>query len=466
MKLSIIGTGYVGLVTGACFADVGNHVVCVDTDASKLALLNAGGIPIHEPGLAEIVDTNRKAGRIRFTQDTASAVAESDVVFIAVGTPPREDGSADLLHVLHAAGAVGRSIAADTVVVVKSTVPVGTCDRVQEVIAAELARRRASWRVSVVSNPEFLKEGSAVEDFRRADRIIVGADDNCAVSVMRELYAPFNRHRERLMVMDRRSSELTKYAANAMLATRISLMNELAGLADRLGADIEAVRKGVGADERIGPSFLYAGVGFGGSCFPKDVRALVRMAVELNQPAQILRSVQLVNDRQKHVLSQKIAAFFDSELRGKRIALWGLAFKPNTDDVREAPSLTLIRDLLAAGAQVQAYDPVAGANALLALQGTAGLSRLRVVDSSPQACEGADVLAVVTEWLEFRSPDLRWLAANLAYRAVFDGRNLYEAERLAAHGLRHFGIGRSPLSSASTSLKHSFAASSDALPAT
>jgi UDPglucose 6-dehydrogenase len=462
MKLSIIGTGYVGLVTGACFADVGNHVVCVDTDASKVALLDAGGIPIHEPGLAEIVDTNRKAGRIRFTQDTASAVAESDVVFIAVGTPPREDGSADLLHVLHAAGAVGRSIAADTVVVVKSTVPVGTCDRVQEVITAELARRRASWRVSVVSNPEFLKEGSAVEDFRRADRIIVGADDVCAVSVMRELYAPFNRHRERLMVMDRRSSELTKYAANAMLATRISLMNELAGLADRLGADIEAVRKGVGADVRIGPSFLYAGVGFGGSCFPKDVRALVRMAVELNQPAQILRSVQLVNDRQKHVLSHKIAAFFDGELRGKRIAVWGLAFKPNTDDVREAPSLTLIRDLLSAGAQVQAYDPVAGANALLALQGTAGLSRLRVVDSSLQACEGADVLAVVTEWLEFRSPDLRWLAANLAHRAVFDGRNLYEAERLAAHGLRHFGIGRSPLSFVQAAPEQGFVAAADA----
>jgi UDPglucose 6-dehydrogenase len=441
MNLSIIGTGYVGLVTGACFADVGNRVVCVDHDASKIALLNAGGMPIHEPGLEEIVARNRQAGRLRFTQDTAAAVRDGDVVFIAVGTPPREDGSADLMHVLGAARSVAEAIARDMIVVVKSTVPVGTCDRVQEVIAAELARRRVPWRAQVASNPEFLKEGSAVEDFRRADRIIVGTDSDAALQVLRELYAPFNRHRERLMAMDRRSAELTKYAANAMLATRISLMNELAGLAERLGADIEAVRKGVGADSRIGASFLYAGAGFGGSCFPKDLRALLRMAVELNQPAQVLRSVQQVNERQKQLLFHKIAQFFGGELRGRCVAVWGLAFKPDTDDVREAPSLALIRALLAAGARVQAYDPVAGPNAVLALR-EAGAAQLKVVGSAQQACDGADVLAVVTEWLEFRSPDLRWLAQTLRCKAVFDGRNLYEPQRLALHGLRHFGIGR------------------------
>ncbi len=439
MKLSIIGTGYVGLVTGACLADVGNDVLCVDSDAAKIERLHAGALPIHEPGLEAIVARRVHDGRLRFSTSYAEAVAHAAVVMIAVGTPASEDGSADLSHVLACARELGRLIARDTLVVVKSTVPVGTNDQVRAAIGDALRQRGVAYPVATASNPEFLKEGFAVDDFMKPDRIVVGADDVHSAETLRALYAPFNRNRDRLIVMDVRSAEFTKYAANAMLAVRISFMNEMANLADRLGVDIEQVRHGIGADPRIGPHFLYAGVGYGGSCFPKDIKALAHTAQECAEPAELVNATRRVNERQKRVLFEKIHRFFNGQLAGKRIALWGLAFKANTDDMREASSLALIEALTGAGARVIAYDPVALANARGLL---AGHGLVEFADSARAACDGADALAVVTEWLEFRSPDFDWLARALKSRALFDGRNLYEPALVRAAGLTYFGIGR------------------------
>lgn len=439
MKVSVIGSGYVGLVTGACLADVGNDVLCIDVDDGKVQRLGRGEIPIHEPGLDAIVQRCLAAGRLRFSTDYQAAVTHASVIFIAVGTPSGEDGSADLSHVLACARELGRRIERDTLVVVKSTVPVGTNDEVRAALREELAARGAAFKVTTASNPEFLKEGFAVDDFMRPDRIIVGVDDHDAAETMRVLYAPFNRNRDRLMVMDVRSAEFTKYAANAMLAVRISFMNEMANLADRLGVDIEHVRRGIGSDPRIGPHFLYAGAGFGGSCFPKDLRALVHTAEGVDEPAEILRAAQRANQRQRRVLFDKIHHFFDGSVGGRTIGLWGLAFKANTDDMREAPSLTVIEALTRAGAHVRAYDPVAAGNARRVLEGVKGVE---LVESARAACEGADALAVVTEWLEFRSPDFAWLAQTLRARAIFDGRNLYDPATVRASGLTYFGIGR------------------------
>jgi UDPglucose 6-dehydrogenase len=439
MNVTVIGTGYVGLVAGACFADAGNQVLCLDLDAAKVAQLNAGGIPIYEPGLEAVVRRNREAGRLAFTTDAAASVAHGELQLIAVGTPPDEDGSADLQHVLAAARAVGRHMHGYRVIVNKSTVPVGTADKVRAAIAEELAQRGAQHPFSVVSNPEFLKEGAAVDDFMRPDRIVIGADDARASELLRSLYAPFQRNHERILLMSVRSAELTKYAANAMLATRISFMNELANLAERLGADIEEVRKGIGSDPRIGFDFLYAGAGFGGSCFPKDVKALLRTGDEAGQPLALLAAVEQVNEAQKHVLGAKIKARFGAGLAGKRIALWGLAFKANTDDMREASSRALIADLLAAGATVSAYDPVAGPEARKLYAQSAGV---RIADSALAAVEGCDALAIVTEWREFRSPDFAALRAKLATPVIFDGRNLYDPAMVKAQGFEYFPIGR------------------------
>ncbi len=439
MKVTVVGTGYVGLVTGACLADMGNHVFCLDLDAAKIATLNDGRLPIFEPGLEPIVRRNRAAGRLVFSTDVAASVAHGELQFVAVGTPPGEDGSAELRHVLAAARAIGRHMDGYRVVVNKSTVPVGTADLVRQAVAQELARRGAGHDFGVVSNPEFLKEGAAVEDFMRPDRIILGAEDERAMQRLRELYAPFQRNHERVIAMSVRSAELSKYAANAMLATRISFMNELANLAEALGADIEQVRRGIGSDPRIGYHFLYPGAGFGGSCFPKDVKALRRTAEQAGRPLKVLAAVEAVNEAQKHVLAQKIAARFGKDLAGRRFAVWGLAFKPNTDDMREAPSLALIADLLAAGASVRAYDPVARGEAAKIY---AGEPRVQIVDAAQAALEGCDALAVVTEWQEFRSPDFAALKLALKTPAIFDGRNLYEPAALRALGIEYFPIGR------------------------
>ncbi|HXY05128.1 MAG TPA: UDP-glucose/GDP-mannose dehydrogenase family protein [Burkholderiaceae bacterium] len=440
MKLTVIGTGYVGLVTGACLADVGNHVLCLDIDQNKIDRLNAGEVPIHEPGLDEVVARNRHAGRIEFTAEYDRAVDHCDIFFIAVGTPTDEDGSADVRHVENAARELGRRLTRKALVVVKSTVPVGTHELVANALQEELAVRKRQVPFVVASNPEFLKEGAAVADFMHPDRILIGTEDAEAIEMLSGLYAPFNRNRDRLVVLDARSSELAKYAANAMLATRISFMNELARLAEKLGADIERVRHAIGADARIGPSFLYAGAGYGGSCFPKDVRALLAMAREHVLPARLLSAVHDVNEEQKHVLTTKLRNALGGELRGRVIAVWGLAFKPNTDDVREAPSLVLIRNAVAAGASVRAYDPQAGetARAALADEGR----RVAFCESAEEACAGADALVVVTEWLEFRSPDFRFLASQLRERVLVDGRNLYDPRAVRAAGLRYEGIGR------------------------
>jgi UDPglucose 6-dehydrogenase len=429
MKITVIGTGYVGLVTGACFADAGNQVFCLDLDQQKIQQLNEGHIPIFEPGLEPIVRRNRDAGRLKFSTDVAASVAHGELQLISVGTPPGEDGSADLQHVLAAARAIGKHMREYKLIVTKSTVPVGTADKVREAVQGET---RVPF--SVVSNPEFLKEGAAVGDFMRPDRVIIGAEDARAVTLLRQLYAPFQRNHERIMVMSVRSAELTKYAANAMLATRISFMNELANLAEDLGADIEEVRRGIGSDPRIGYQFLYPGAGFGGSCFPKDVKALQRTATEAGRPLRVLGAVEEVNDAQKHVLGEKIRKRLGADLKGKCIALWGLAFKANTDDMREAASLVLIADLVAAGAKVQAYDPVAGK--ALKKDG------LKVVESALAALEGADALAVVTEWQEFRSPDFAAIKAHLKTPAIFDGRNLYDPAVLKGLGFEYFPIGR------------------------
>ncbi|CAN5313095.1 UDP-glucose/GDP-mannose dehydrogenase family protein [soil metagenome] len=439
MRVVVIGTGYVGLVTGACLADVGNDVLCIDIDAAKIEAMKQGHIPIHEDGLEALVANNLKSGRLQFSTSYDDAVAHADIVFIAVGTPSEEDGSADLSHVLDCARQLGQRITRDTVVVVKSTVPVGTNDRVGDALQAELDKRGLKLRISMASNPEFLKEGLAVDDFMRPDRIIIGSQSDVAIQAMRRLYAPFNRYTDRLMVMDARSAEFTKYAANSMLAIRISFMNELANLAEKLGADIEQVRHGIGSDGRIGPHFLYAGVGFGGSCFPKDLRALVYMSNVAGVSSDMLGAATEVNLRQRTLLARKIIEHFDGDVKGRTIALWGLAFKANTDDVREASSLAIVKTLSEAGAQVRAYDPVASETARRALKGATGVT---FVGSAHEACEGADALAVVTEWREFRSPDFQWLARTLKARAVFDGRNLYDPAMVRAAGLFYSGIGR------------------------
>jgi UDPglucose 6-dehydrogenase len=437
MKITMIGTGYVGLVTGACLADAGNHVLCLDLDESKIKTLNDGGIPIHEPGLLELVRKNAAAGRLRFTTNIEESVAFGQVQFIAVGTPPDEDGSADLQYIVAAARNIGRYMTAEKVVVDKSTVPVGTADKVRDAIADELKRRGESIPYHVVSNPEFLKEGAAVEDFQRPDRIMVGLDSDRAEEVMREIYAPFQRHHDKLMVMDIRSAELTKYAANAMLATRISFMNELANLAETLGADIESVRRGIGSDSRIGYSFLYAGCGYGGSCFPKDVKALIQTASAHGHPLAVLNAVEEANDRQKLVLVHKITKAFGENLSGKRFAIWGLAFKPNTDDMREASSRVIIAELVKRGASIAAYDPVAMEEAKRVIP-----EPIDYVGQPMQALQNADALVIVTEWKEFRSPDFEAIARQLKTPQIFDGRNMYEPAVVKRAGLRYYGIGR------------------------
>ncbi len=452
MKITIIGTGYVGLVTGACLAELGNDVFCLDVDEAKIALLNSGGIPIHEPGLAEVVARNRAAGRIQFSTDVAASVAHGALQFIAVGTPPDEDGSADLQYVLAAARNIGQHMTGFKVIVDKSTVPVGTGERVQAALAEAIVASGSAATFSVVSNPEFLKEGAAVEDFMRPDRIVIGHDSDAAGlrarELMKKLYAPFNRNHERTYWMDVRSAEFTKYAANAMLATRISFMNELANLADRVGVDIEAVRHGIGSDPRIGHSFLYAGAGYGGSCFPKDVQALERTARSHDQDLLILRAVEAVNDNQKQVLGNKVIASFGEDLTGRHFAVWGLAFKPNTDDMREAPARVLLRQLLSRGATVAAYDPVAMAEARRVLEldlDADQFSRLRFGATPMDALLEADALIIVTEWKAFRSPDFDTVKARLKRPLVFDGRNLFEPEQMAEAGIEYHGIGRSVL---------------------
>ena len=439
MKITVVGTGYVGLVSGACLADMGNQVLCLDVDAAKVRALNAGHVPIYEPGLEAVVKRNREAGRVMFSTDIAAGVAHGVLQLIAVGTPPGEDGSADLQHVLDAARAIGRHMDEYRVVVNKSTVPVGTADKVKEEIKKELEKRDQPIPFSVVSNPEFLKEGAAVEDFMRPDRIIVGSEDERATALLRELYAPFQRNHDRLMLMGVRSAELAKYAANAMLATRISFMNELANLAEALGADIEEVRRGIGSDPRIGTHFLYPGAGYGGSCFPKDVKALQRIAGDAGRKLRVVAAVEQANEAQKHLLGDKIKARFGANLKGRRFAVWGLAFKPNTDDMREAPSLTLIADLLAAGAEVRAYDPVAGDQAGRILSGK---KNLEIKNTSKEALEGCDALAIVTEWAEFRSPDFPALKKTLKTPAIFDGRNLYDPAMVRGLGFEYFPVGR------------------------
>ena len=458
MKITIIGTGYVGLVTGACLAELGNDVFCLDVDQNKIDLLNDGGIPIHEPGLDVVVARNRAAGRLQFSTDVAASVRHGQLQFIAVGTPPDEDGSADLQYVLAAARNIGRHMDGFKVIVDKSTVPVGTADRVSAAVRAELQTRgagaagTADTDFAVVSNPEFLKEGAAVDDFMRPDRIVIGHDDTPAGTRARELmkllYAPFNRNHERVYWMDVRSAEFTKYAANAMLATRISFMNELANLADRVGADIEAVRHGIGSDPRIGHSFLYAGAGYGGSCFPKDVQALERTARQYDQELLILRAVEAVNDRQKQVLGRKVVDRFGADLTGMRFAVWGLAFKPNTDDMREAPSRVLLKDLVERGATVAVHDPVAMTEARRVLQldlDEAQLARIEFKAGPLNTLDGAEALVIVTEWKAFRSPDFERIKARLKHPVVIDGRNLFDPAQMTAQGIEYHGIGRSVL---------------------
>jgi UDPglucose 6-dehydrogenase len=439
MRVTIFGSGYVGLVTGACLADAGNHVICVDVDAAKVARLNKGEIPIHEPGLDALIKRNAEAGRLEFTTDAAKGVEHGLFQLIAVGTPPGEDGSADLKYVLAVARTIGTHLSKYAIVITKSTVPVGTADKVRAQVSGALAARGTSVEFDIVSNPEFLKEGAAISDFMKPDRVVIGTDNPRTVELMRALYEPYTRNHDRLVVMDIRSSELTKYAANAMLATKISFMNELANIAERVGADIEKVRVGIGSDPRIGYSFIYPGTGYGGSCFPKDVQALVRSANEVGYQAKILEAVETVNYAQKSVLVNKIRGHFKGQLKGLTVALWGLAFKPNTDDMREAPALTVINELLEAGATVRAYDPVAIAEARKAVGAREGVT---FVEGAYEAVQGADVLAVVTEWQEFRSPDFDQIKSLLKHPVIFDGRNIYNPELLARLGISYYGIGR------------------------
>lgn len=439
MRVTIFGTGYVGLVTGTCLAEVGNHVVCVDVDKAKVEGLNNGVIPIYEPGLESLVLSNHSEKRIEFTTDAVNGIEHGEIIFIAVGTPPDEDGSADLRHVLAVANTIGTYLNRPAVIVNKSTVPVGTADKVKAAIAEQLKQRQANISFEVVSNPEFLKEGDAVKDCMRPDRIVVGTTSTHALEQMKRLYAPFNRNHERIVAMDVRSAELTKYAANAMLATKISFMNEMANIAERVGADIEMVRHGIGSDPRIGYSFIYPGAGYGGSCFPKDVQALERTAKQYGYTAQILESVEAVNQRQKSKLFELVSRHFNGDLKGKTFAVWGLAFKPNTDDMREASSRTLLSLLWEAGAKAQVYDPEA-------MQETRRIfgerSDLFYADSPAKALENADALIVVTEWKTFWSPDFKKIKAALKTPAIFDGRNIYDPLEVEAAGLAYYGIGR------------------------
>jgi UDPglucose 6-dehydrogenase len=432
MKIAVIGSGYVGLVAGAGFADMGNDVVSADIDPAKIAMLERGEIPIYEPGLDKLIGHNVKEGRLRFTTDVSAAVAGAEAIFLAVGTPPLPDGSADLSYTFKAVETVAHALTGWAVIVTKSTVPVGTGDKIEEIV-----RRHARHEFAVASNPEFLKEGDAVTDFMKPDRIIVGTGDARAIATLQALYAPFTRSSDRMLVMDRRSAELTKYAANSMLATRISFMNDLANLCDAVGADIELVRKGMGSDGRIGTKFLYAGVGFGGSCFPKDLRAAISTGKEVGVELKVLDAVVAVNERQKHRLGDDMRKYFHGDLRGKRIALWGLAFKPGTDDIREAPALVLAEDLLAAGAEVVATDPVA----ISAAQKQVG-ERIQFVESNYACAEGADALVLVTEWRDYRRPNFERLASVMRGKVVFDGRNIWEPADVRAAGLTYFGIGR------------------------
>lgn len=441
MKITIFGSGYVGLVTGACFAEVGNDVLCVDIDEEKISRLKQGEIPIYEPGLEDMVVDNAREGRLRFTSDPAEGVAFGLFQFIAVGTPPDEDGSADLRHVLSVAKTIGSNMEDYRIIVDKSTVPVGTADLVSEQVKSAMEERGVSIDYDVVSNPEFLKEGDAISDFMKPERIIVGVDNPRTKELLRNLYAPFNRSHERFIAMDVRSAELTKYAANAMLATKISFMNEIANIAERVGADVEAVRHGIGSDSRIGFSFIYPGVGYGGSCFPKDVQALEKTAVKYGYDARILQAVEAVNHDQKVSLVDKMKGHFGNELKGKTIALWGLAFKPNTDDMREAPSRRVIEELWAAGASVRAYDPVAMDEARRIYGERADL---KLVETSEDALKGADALAVVTEWRVFRSPDFEVIKQELSNPVIFDGRNIYNPDLMEQLGITYYSIGRIP----------------------
>jgi UDPglucose 6-dehydrogenase len=442
MKVTIFGSGYVGLVSGACLADAGNHVICVDIDAARIERLNAGEPPIYEPGLPALIRRNREAGRLEFTADTARAARHGLFQLIAVGTPPDEDGSADVSSVLTVARAIGEHLEHYAVVITKSTVPVGTADRVREVLGAALARRGLTTEFDVVANPEFLKEGAAIEDFMRPDRVVIGTDNPRTTELLRALYEPFTHNHDRLVVMDIRSAELTKYAANAMLATKISFMNELAAMAERLGADIEKVRLGIGSDPRIGYSFIYPGVGYGGSCFPKDVKALVRSAQREGLDAELLQAVDAVNERQKAVLIGKLRTQFGERLAGRTFALWGLAFKPNTDDLREAPALVIIDALLRLGASVRAYDPVAGEAARQRYAGHPQVARLSFCKDAYEAAQDADALLIATEWKEFRSPDFERLRTLLRAPLIFDGRNLYDPALMQRLGIEYFAVGR------------------------
>ena len=439
MKLTIFGSGYVGLVTGACFANVGNQVVCVDIDKAKVEALSAGHVPIYEPGLESYLSGALADGSIQFTTDAAMAVKHAEMIFIAVGTPPNEDGSADLQYVLKVAETIGEQMDGYKVVVNKSTVPVGSADRVKGQIQAALDKRKFNCEFSVASNPEFLKEGAAIGDFTRPDRIVVGTDSARVEAMMHELYAPYNRQRDKLLFMDVRSAELTKYAANSMLATKISFINEIANIAERVGADIEQVRLGMGSDPRIGYSFIYPGCGFGGSCFPKDLRAMEATAINAGYQPKLLSAVTAVNDKQKHRLFEKLQHYFDGQLNGKTIALWGLAFKPGTDDMREAPSRLLMESLWQQGATVRAYDPHA-MDATQALYGER--DDLVLCGTKEAALSGADVLVVCTEWKPFWSPDFAHIKSVLTYPVIFDGRNLYDPQRLQDQGLQYFAIGR------------------------
>jgi UDPglucose 6-dehydrogenase len=443
MRITIFGSGYVGLVTGACLADAGNDVLCVDVDERKTAMLQRGEVPIHEPGLDVLIKRGAEAGRLRFTTNAKEGVDHGLFQLIAVGTPPDEDGSADLRYVLAVASSIGELMNNYKVVVTKSTVPVGTADKVRTAVSESLAKRKVSLDFDMASNPEFLKEGAAIADFMKPDRVVVGTDSDRAAELLRALYEPFTRNRERMIVMDVKSAELTKYAANAMLATKISFMNELANLAERFGADIESVRNGLGSDPRIGYAFIYPGVGYGGSCFPKDVQALQRSAQEVGYDASILAAVESVNNRQKQVLFAKIKAHF-GDLRGKTVALWGLAFKPNTDDMREAASRVLMESLWSAGAKVRAYDPVAMPECRRIYGERADLTLCK---NGPEALLGADALAIVTEWREFRSPDFDHIKGTLRSPAIFDGRNLYDPEQMQKAGFDYYAIGRGKLAS-------------------
>ena len=440
MKITVIGTGYVGLVGAACLAEVGNHVLGLDVNPEKIRILKEGGIPIHEPGLLEIVRRNVENGRLSFTTNIEEAVHFGEVQFIAVGTPPDEDGSADLQYVTEAARNIGRFMTSEKVIVDKSTVPIGTGDKVKAAVAEELKKRNVDIHYSVVSNPEFLKEGAAVEDFMRPDRIVIGTEDPKAIDVMKQVYAPFQRNHERLVVTNLRSAELIKYAANSMLATRISFMNELANLAEIVGADIEMVRQGIGSDPRIGYHFLYPGCGYGGSCFPKDVKALIKTAKDVaGFDLKLLKAVEEVNDLQKYVLPKKIKKQFGDNLKGKHFALWGLAFKPNTDDMREASSRVLIHELIKAGATITAYDPVAMIEAKRIFKDEKHLS---FVDTQDDALKDADALIIVTEWTAFRSPDFALIKSSLKAPFIFDGRNLYDPKAVRSLGFEYFPIGR------------------------